>query len=77
MAPRRPNVLMIMTDQHHAACVGYRGHPDVKTPNLDRLAAEGVRFDETFSCHGTCVPSRVSYMTGMYPHAHGVFGGEP
>ena len=68
---------MIMTDQHHAACVGYRGHPDVRTPNIDRLAQEGVRFDQAFTCHGTCVPSRVSYLTGQYPHVHGVFSGEP
>jgi arylsulfatase A-like enzyme len=73
----QPNILMIMDDQHHAACLGYRGHPDVKTPNLDKLAESGVRFDETFTCHGTCVPSRVSYMTGQYPHVHGIFSGEP
>ena len=73
----RPNLLMIMTDQHHAACVGYRNHPDVQTPHIDRLAAAGVRFDETFVCHGTCVASRVSYLTGQYAHTHGVFSGEP
>ena len=72
----RPNVLMIMTDQHHASCVGYRGHPDVRTPNIDRLAEGGVRFDDAFTVHGTCVPSRVSYLTGQYPHTTGVFGSD-
>jgi arylsulfatase A-like enzyme len=72
----RPNVLFIMTDQHNARCFGYRGHPDVKTPNINRLADEGVRFDEAFVQNGVCVPSRVSYLTGLYPHNHGVFGND-
>jgi len=71
----RPNVLMLMTDQHHAACVGYRGHPDVKTPNLDRLAAGGTHFTNAFVQNGVCVPSRISYLTGQYVHTHGVFDG--
>jgi len=72
----RPNILLIMTDQHHAGCVGYKGHPDVKTPHIDQLAAEGVRFDECFCANGVCVPSRVSYLTSMYCHAHGVYGND-
>ena len=72
----RPNILLIMTDQHHAGCVGYKGHPDVRTPNLDRLAAEGVRFDECFCQNGVCVPSRTSYLTGQYCHTHGNFGSD-
>ena len=71
-----PNVLLIMDDQHHAGCLGYRGHPDVKTPYIDALAAGGVRFDNCFCQNGVCVPSRVSYMTGMYCHAHGVYCNE-
>ena len=72
----KPNVLMIMTDQHHAGCLGYAGHPDVKTPHIDRLAAEGVRFDECFAANGVCVPSRVSFLTGEYCHTHGVYGND-
>ena len=68
---QRPNILLIMTDQHHAACVGYNGHPDVTTPNVDRLAAEGVVFRNCFVQNGVCTPSRVSYLTGLYPHTNG------
>jgi arylsulfatase A-like enzyme len=71
-----PNVLLIMDDQHHAGCLGYRGHPDVKTPHIDALARQGVRFDECFCQNGVCTPSRVSYMTGMYCHSHGVYTNE-
>ena len=43
-AGKKPNVLLFFSDQHQAACLGVEGHPDVITPNLDRLAAGGVRF---------------------------------
>jgi arylsulfatase A-like enzyme len=70
---KRPNILMIMNDQHHAGCFGYAGNPDVKTPNIDKLASEGTRIHDTFCQNGVCVPSRVSYMTGQYCHTHGVY----
>lgn len=70
----KPNILIIMDDQHHAGCFGYAGHPDVKTPNIDQLAANGVNFRNAFCQNGICVPSRVSLLTGQYPSAHGVFG---
>ncbi len=70
------NVLMLMVDQHHAGCFGYKGHPDVKTPNIDKLASEGVAFDNAFCQNGICVPSRVSYMTGQYCHTHRVYGND-
>jgi arylsulfatase A-like enzyme len=76
MAAAKKNVLMIMVDQHHARCFGHMGNPDVKTPNLDRLAAGGVRFDNCFAQHGTCIPSRTSWLTGQYCHTHGVFGSD-
>lgn len=76
MTPTRPNILMIMNDQHHAGCFGHSGHPDVTTPNLDKLAAEGTTFTDCFCQNGVCVPSRVSYMTGQYCHAHGVYGND-
>ena len=74
--PSGPNILLIMDDQHHAGCLGHRGHPDVKTPHIDGLASQGVRFDECFCQNGVCTPSRVSYMTGMYCHTHGVYTNE-
>lgn len=73
MPASRPNILMIMNDQHHAGCFGYAGHPDVKTPNLDKLASESTSFSDAFCQNGVCVPSRVSYMTGQYCHTHGVY----
>jgi choline-sulfatase/uncharacterized sulfatase len=73
MTPR-PNILFIMADQHNAKVLGHRGHPDVKTPHLDRLAAAGVRFDTCIAQNPICTPSRVSFISGQYPHNHGYYG---
>ena len=51
------NVLFIMTDEHNARFLSCAGHPDVKTPHLDRLAAEGVRFDNAYCNNTICTPS--------------------
>ena len=66
------NVLFLMTDQHNHACLGAAGNPFVKTPNLDRLAAEGVRFTHAYCATPFCSPSRASILTGLYPHRHGL-----
>jgi len=71
---RRPNVLFIISDQHNAKVLGCKGHPDVHTPNIDRMAAEGVRFDNAISQNPICTPSRVSYVSGQYCHNHGYYG---
>ncbi len=65
-AARRPNVLLIMADDLNND-MGMYGHPLVKTPNLDRLAARGVRFDRTYNQFPLCSPSRVSMLTGLRP----------
>jgi len=56
-----------MTDQQRWDALGVNGNPDIKTPNLDRMAAEGVNFDHFFVQNPVCMPSRVSFLTGQYP----------
>ena len=65
------NLLFIMADQLRWDHLGCAGHPYLKTPNLDALAARGVRFDHAFVNSGVCGPSRMSYYTGRYPVSHG------
>jgi arylsulfatase len=69
-AVARPNVLMIMTDQQRFDCLGANGNPLIRTPNLDRLAALSANFTNAFVQAPVCVPSRISYFTGRYPHSH-------
>ncbi len=68
------NVLMILADQHHAGLLGCAGDPQVKTPNLDRFAASGVRFAEAYCQNPICTPSRVSILSGQYCQNHGYYG---
>jgi arylsulfatase A-like enzyme len=67
----RPNVILIMCDQWRHDCAGFAGHAAVQTPHLDRLAARGVVFDNAYCASPLCVPARASWLTGLYPHAHG------
>jgi len=67
----RPNVLLIMTDQERGDSLGCAGHPAARTPNIDALAAAGVRFSRAFTVHPTCTPSRGAIFTGRYPSSHG------
>lgn len=64
----RPNVVFLFSDQHRADALGCAGHPVVKTPNLDRLAASGVRFERTFTPVPICHPCRSALMTGRHAH---------
>ncbi|MBL7133608.1 MAG: sulfatase-like hydrolase/transferase [Phycisphaerae bacterium] len=68
----RPNVLLLFSDQHHAGVMGCEGHATVRTPHLDRLASEGVRFSRAYCSDGVCVPSRTAMFTGLYPRTTGV-----
>jgi len=72
--PERPNLLMIMADQHRGDCLGCDGHPVVRTPNLDRLAREGARFRHAYSTTPTCTPARAALLTGLSPWNHGLLG---
>lgn len=65
------NILFIMADQLRWDHLGCAGHPHLKTPAIDALAARGVRFDRAFVNSGVCGPSRMSYYTGRYPISHG------
>ena len=66
----RPNVLFIMVDQMRADAMGCAGHPVVRTPNLDALAAGGVRFSNAYVQQAVCGPSRMCFYTGRYVHNH-------
>ncbi len=70
----RPNVLLITLDQFRGDCLSAAGHPHVRTPNLDRLAASGVRFARHYSQAAPCAPGRASLYTGMYQMNHRVLG---
>ena len=71
-ATQRPNLVFILGDNHNADTMGNAGHPFIKTPGMDRLAKEGVRFENTFNTTSLCSPSRASILTGAYAHRHGV-----
>jgi len=74
-APRnvsQPNILLIITDQQQAGMMGCAGNPWVKTPNLDRLAAGGTRFEKAYATNPVCIPSRFSLFTGRMPSAIGM-----
>jgi choline-sulfatase len=62
------NLLFIMSDEHSRRVLGCYGHGMIRTPNLDRLAARGVRFSDAYCNSPICVPSRASFHTGQYPH---------
>ncbi|MCB1120441.1 MAG: sulfatase-like hydrolase/transferase [Verrucomicrobiae bacterium] len=68
----KPNLLFILTDQHRRDGVGAYEMAPVKTPNLDRLAAEGIRFNRAYTAQPVCAPNRAAIMSGLYPHNHGV-----
>ncbi len=72
VAADRPNVLFILCDDLRPAALGCYGSPHVRTPHIDRLAAEGVRFKNAFCTTSLCSPSRASILTGLYAHRHGV-----
>jgi arylsulfatase len=69
----RPNVLLICTDQQRFSALGAYGNDEIETPNLDRLAAQGVLFENCYVQNPVCGPSRASLMTGRYVHSHGLW----
>lgn len=65
------NVVSIVCDQMRGDAMSFLGHPNARTPNLDRMASEGVVFDRCFVNNPVCIPSRKSCFSGLYPHQHG------
>lgn len=68
----QPNVVFILTDDQRWDALSFAGNPHLKTPNIDRLASEGVYFENYFCTTSLCSPSRASILSGLYAHAHGV-----
>lgn len=75
-AAGRPNVLLIFPDQMRARAMGCMGTPDVRTPNIDRLAAEGILFRHTYANVPVCCPARAILLTGTYPHRNGMIAND-
>ena len=68
----KKNILLITSDQQHWNTIGAR-NPEIATPNLDRLAAQGTIFDRAYCANPTCTPTRASMITGQYPSQHGAW----
>lgn len=68
---KKPNVIIIYTDQHNANTLGFMGHPDVITPNFDKLALSGTAFKRAYCPDAICAPSRNALMSGLYPRTLG------
>jgi choline-sulfatase len=73
MPQKRPNILFILTDQHSPHLTGYEGNSIIRTPNLDRLAAESAVFNQAYCQDPLCVPSRSSILTGQYCRTNGIY----
>jgi arylsulfatase A-like enzyme len=71
-APTRPNILFIMADEFRWNAMGCAGHPVVKTPTLDSIARQGMRFSSCYTVSPVCSPSRASAFTGRHRHVHGL-----
>ncbi len=69
---KRPNILLITSDQHHFQALGHM-NPEVKTPNLDRLAERGTVYTRAYCPNPTCTPTRASIITGTHPGRHGAY----
>ena len=69
----RPNIVLVMADDQGWGDMAYTGHPHLKTPVLDEMAAIGLRFERFYAAHPTCSPTRGSVLTGRHPNRYGTF----
>ena len=76
-AADQPNVILMICDDLNDYVEGFGGHPDVRTPNMARLARAGVSFTQAHCNIPICGPSQASLFTGIYPHHSGCYGFEP
>lgn len=76
-AAERPNVVFLLSDDQGWTDYGFMGHPHIETPNLDRLAAEGLLYERGYVTAPLCRPSLASIVTGLYPHQIGIRGNDP
>lgn len=72
----RPNIIFILTDDHRWDALGFAGNPIIQTPEMDRLAAEGIFYENAFVTTPICAASRASILTGMYERTHGYTFGQ-
>ena len=68
----QPNFVVVLVDDMRWDDFGAGGHPFVQTPNIDRVAREGVLFTNAFTTTPLCSPARASFLTGLYSHTHGI-----
>src|SRR3954463_11416068 len=73
-AAKLPNIVIILADDLGYGDLGCYGHPTIRTPNLDRMAAEGIRFTDFYSAADVCTPSRAALLTGRLPIRTGMSG---
>ena len=69
----KPNIILVMSDDQGWGDTSYNGHPELKTPHLDAMAAAGLRLNRFYTAHFNCSPTRASVMTGRHPHRMGTF----
>jgi arylsulfatase A-like enzyme len=67
MSDKHPNIIFINTDQQSASALSCAENPYISTPNLDRLADKGIRFEKAYAANPVCIPSRFSMFSGRYP----------
>jgi len=75
--PARPNVVLVIGDDHAWTDYGFMGSAEARTPHIDRLAAEGLAFTRGYVTTALCSPSLATLLTGLHPHQHGITGNDP
>jgi arylsulfatase A-like enzyme len=73
----KPNIIYILSDDQAWSDYGFMGHPIIETPNIDKMAQEGLTFTRGYVTAPLCSPSLASIITGLYPHQHGITGNDP